>query len=152
MARWAHACLLMMMVIFSGSWTAVDALTFPQHYTQKRAITTALYLDILLSWITVRICAVDWSVFMENGEMGSRVSADDDGDFQRIVDRSGRAHISTALHGVCVRIMHWARRIEQEIDRVLQHISGAQQLKGKLASEAERLQKDHRWQDGIKVK
>uniref|UniRef100_A0A671LCP7 Voltage-dependent calcium channel subunit alpha-2/delta-2-like n=1 Tax=Sinocyclocheilus anshuiensis TaxID=1608454 RepID=A0A671LCP7_9TELE len=85
--------------------------------------------------------------------------------------------------------MHWARRIEQEIDRVLQHISGAQQLKGiysekrrqfslvrnnpreiiekvatdierllakkrkaleKLASEAERLQKDHRWQDGIK--
>uniref|UniRef100_A0A672N965 Calcium voltage-gated channel auxiliary subunit alpha2delta 2 n=1 Tax=Sinocyclocheilus grahami TaxID=75366 RepID=A0A672N965_SINGR len=27
-------------------------------------------------------------------------------------------------------IMHWARRIEQEIDRVLQHISGAQQLKG----------------------
>jgi len=26
--------------------------------------------------------------------------------------------------------MHWARRIEQEIDRVLQHISGAQQLKG----------------------
>ncbi|RXN32930.1 voltage-dependent calcium channel subunit alpha-2 delta-2-like protein [Labeo rohita] len=119
MARWAHACLLMMMVIFSGSWTAVDALTFPQHYT----------------------------------------------------------------------IMHWARRIEQEIDRVLQHISGAQQLKGfysekrrqfslvrnnprdivekvatdierllakkrkaleKLASEAERLQKDHRWQDGIK--
>ncbi|RXN37792.1 voltage-dependent calcium channel subunit alpha-2 delta-2-like protein [Labeo rohita] len=87
-------------------------------------------MDILLSWITVRICAVDWSVFMENGEMGSRVSADDDGDFQRIVDRSGRAHISTALHGVCVRIMHWARRIEQEIDRVLQHISGAQQLKG----------------------
>ncbi|KTF84049.1 hypothetical protein cypCar_00035303, partial [Cyprinus carpio] len=88
-----------------------------------------------------------------------------------------------------LRIMHWARRIEQEIDRVLQHISGAQQLKGiysekrrqfslvrnnpreivekvatdierllakkrkaleKLASEAERLQKDHRWQDGIK--
>lgn len=119
MARWAHACLLLMMGIFSGSWTAVDALTFPQHYT----------------------------------------------------------------------IMHWARRIEQEIDRVLQHISGAQQLKGiysekrrqfslvrnnpreivekvatdierllakkrkaleKLASEAERLQKDHRWQDGIK--
>ncbi|CAB1354154.1 unnamed protein product, partial [Coregonus sp. 'balchen'] len=27
-------------------------------------------------------------------------------------------------------IMHWARRIEQEIDRVFQHISGAQQLKG----------------------
>ncbi|XP_077081625.1 voltage-dependent calcium channel subunit alpha-2/delta-2b isoform X1 [Siphateles boraxobius] len=119
MARWAHACLLLIMVIFSGSWTAVDALTFPQHFT----------------------------------------------------------------------IMHWARRIEQEIDRVLQHISGAQQLKGiyiekrrqfslvrnnprdivekvatdierllakkrkaleKLASEAERLQKDHHWQDGIK--
>ncbi|XP_051551133.1 voltage-dependent calcium channel subunit alpha-2/delta-2-like [Myxocyprinus asiaticus] len=125
MARCVHARLMMMMmmmmmmVIFSGSWTAVDALTFPQHYT----------------------------------------------------------------------IMHWARRIEQEIDRVLQHISGAQQLKGiynekrrqfsvvrnnprdivekvatdierllakkrkaleKLASEAERLQKDHRWQDGIK--
>lgn len=46
---------------------------------------------------------LDWSVFMENGEMGSRVSAADDGDFQRIVDRSGRAHISTALH---VRIAH----------------------------------------------
>uniref|UniRef100_A0AAR2KJ20 VWFA domain-containing protein n=1 Tax=Pygocentrus nattereri TaxID=42514 RepID=A0AAR2KJ20_PYGNA len=85
--------------------------------------------------------------------------------------------------------MHWARRIEQEIDRVLQHISGAQQLKGiytekrrqyslvrnnpreivekvasdierllakkkraleKLASEAERVQKAHRWQDSIK--
>ncbi|MEQ2160920.1 hypothetical protein GOODEAATRI_004424 [Goodea atripinnis] len=27
-------------------------------------------------------------------------------------------------------IMHWARRIEQEIDRVFQHITGAQQLKG----------------------
>ncbi|KAL1251672.1 hypothetical protein QQF64_019468 [Cirrhinus molitorella] len=65
----------------------------------KRATTTALHLDILLSWITVRISVLlDWSVFMENGEMGSRVSADDDGDFQRIVDRSGRAHISTALH------------------------------------------------------
>ncbi|KAL2091274.1 hypothetical protein ACEWY4_013537 [Coilia grayii] len=86
-------------------------------------------------------------------------------------------------------IMHWARRIEQEIDRVLQHISGAQQLKGiysekrrqytlvknnpremvervasdiekllakkrkalsRLASEAERLQKEHVWQDSIK--
>uniref|UniRef100_A0A8B9HIJ3 VWFA domain-containing protein n=1 Tax=Astyanax mexicanus TaxID=7994 RepID=A0A8B9HIJ3_ASTMX len=85
--------------------------------------------------------------------------------------------------------MHWARRIEQEIDRVLQHISGAQQLKAiysekrrqyslvrnnpreivekvasdiekllakkkraleKLASEAERVQKAHRWQDSIK--
>uniref|UniRef100_A0AAY4A3H8 VWFA domain-containing protein n=1 Tax=Denticeps clupeoides TaxID=299321 RepID=A0AAY4A3H8_9TELE len=38
------------------------------------------------------------------------------------------------LKGSCsvcpCRIMHWARRIEQEIDRVLQHISGAQQLKG----------------------
>uniref|UniRef100_W5L2N2 Calcium channel, voltage-dependent, alpha 2/delta subunit 2b n=1 Tax=Astyanax mexicanus TaxID=7994 RepID=W5L2N2_ASTMX len=84
---------------------------------------------------------------------------------------------------------HWARRIEQEIDRVLQHISGAQQLKAiysekrrqyslvrnnpreivekvasdiekllakkkraleKLASEAERVQKAHRWQDSIK--
>lgn len=32
------------------------------------------------------------------------------------------------------RIMHWARRIEQEIDRVFQHISGAQQLKGVSAS------------------
>ncbi|KAK1800051.1 hypothetical protein P4O66_006559, partial [Electrophorus voltai] len=87
------------------------------------------------------------------------------------------------------RIMHWARRIEQEIDRVLQHISGAQQLKGiysekrrqysvvrnnprdivekvasdiekllakkkkaleKLANEAEKMQKEHRWQDSIK--
>uniref|UniRef100_A0AAX7V4N0 VWFA domain-containing protein n=1 Tax=Astatotilapia calliptera TaxID=8154 RepID=A0AAX7V4N0_ASTCA len=28
------------------------------------------------------------------------------------------------------RMMHWARRIEQEIDRVFQHITGAQQLKG----------------------
>lgn len=66
---------------------------------QKRAFATASYLDILHSWITVRIFApLDWSVFMENGEMGSRVSAADDGDFQRIVDRSGRAHISTALH------------------------------------------------------
>ncbi|KAK3536794.1 hypothetical protein QTP86_025107 [Hemibagrus guttatus] len=27
-------------------------------------------------------------------------------------------------------IMHWARQIEQEIDRVLQQISGVQQLKG----------------------
>ena len=26
--------------------------------------------------------------------------------------------------------MHWGRRIEQEIDRVFQHITGAQQLKG----------------------
>ncbi|XP_054640519.1 voltage-dependent calcium channel subunit alpha-2/delta-2b isoform X2 [Dunckerocampus dactyliophorus] len=86
-------------------------------------------------------------------------------------------------------IMHWARRIEQEIDRVFQHISGAQQLKGiyneerrrfslvknqprkivekvasdiekllakkrkaleRLAREAERLQREHPWQDGIK--
>ncbi|TKS71373.1 Voltage-dependent calcium channel subunit alpha-2/delta-2 [Collichthys lucidus] len=85
--------------------------------------------------------------------------------------------------------MHWARRIEQEIDRVFQHITGAQQLKGiyneerrqfslvrnqprkivekvasdiekllakkrkaldRLASEAERLQREHPWQDGIK--
>lgn len=36
---------------------------------------------------------------------------------------------------VCLRrIMHWARRIEQEIDRVFQHITGAQQLKGVSAS------------------
>uniref|UniRef100_A0A8C7XP37 Calcium channel, voltage-dependent, alpha 2/delta subunit 2b n=1 Tax=Oryzias sinensis TaxID=183150 RepID=A0A8C7XP37_9TELE len=87
--------------------------------------------------------------------------------------------------------MHWARRIEQEIDRVFQHITGVQQLKGiyneerrrfsvlknhprrivekvaldierllakkrkaleRLASEAERLQQEHLWQDGIKVK
>ncbi|KAM4582748.1 voltage-dependent calcium channel subunit alpha-2/delta-2-like isoform 1-T1 [Fundulus diaphanus] len=86
-------------------------------------------------------------------------------------------------------IMHWARRIEQEIDRVFQHITGAQQLKGiyneerrqfslvknqprrivekvaldiekllakkrkaldRLASEAERLQREHLWQDGLK--
>ncbi|XP_067361324.1 voltage-dependent calcium channel subunit alpha-2/delta-2-like isoform X6 [Channa argus] len=86
-------------------------------------------------------------------------------------------------------IMHWARRIEQEIDRVFQQITGAQQLKGiyneerrrfslmknqprkivekvasdiekllakkrkaldRLASEAERLQREHLWQDGIK--
>ncbi|XP_046882204.1 voltage-dependent calcium channel subunit alpha-2/delta-2b [Hypomesus transpacificus] len=83
-------------------------------------------------------------------------------------------------------IMHWARRIEQEIDRVFQHISGAQQLKSiynekirqfslvknspreivekvasdieklltkkrealdKLSREAERLQREHPWQD-----
>ncbi len=43
------------------------------------------------------ICAAGLSVLVENGEMGSRVSAAD-GDFQRIVDRSGRAHIPTALH------------------------------------------------------
>ncbi|XP_045078929.1 voltage-dependent calcium channel subunit alpha-2/delta-2-like isoform X1 [Coregonus clupeaformis] len=86
-------------------------------------------------------------------------------------------------------IMHWARRIEQEIDRVFQHISGAQQLKGiynekrrqfslvknspyemvekvasdienllakkrkaldRLASEAERVQRDHPWHDSVK--
>ncbi|KAG7319330.1 hypothetical protein KOW79_017804 [Hemibagrus wyckioides] len=86
-------------------------------------------------------------------------------------------------------IMHWARQIEQEIDRVLQQISGVQQLKGlysekrrqytlvrnnpreivekvasdiekllskkkkaleRLATEAERVQTAHRWQDGIK--
>ncbi|XP_056456079.1 voltage-dependent calcium channel subunit alpha-2/delta-2-like [Gadus chalcogrammus] len=86
-------------------------------------------------------------------------------------------------------IMHWGRRIEQEIDKVFQHITGAQQLKGiynekrrqfslvknqpreivekvasdiekllakkrkaldRLASEAERLQREHLWQDGIK--
>uniref|UniRef100_A0A8D3BLX6 VWFA domain-containing protein n=1 Tax=Scophthalmus maximus TaxID=52904 RepID=A0A8D3BLX6_SCOMX len=86
--------------------------------------------------------------------------------------------------------MHWARRIEQEIDRVFQQITGAQQLKGiyneerrrfslvknqprkivekvasdiekllakkrkaldRLAREAERLQREHLWQDGIKV-
>jgi len=65
----------------------------------KRASTTASYLYILLVWITVRTFAPrDWSVFMENGEMGSRVSAADYGDFQRIVDRSGRAHIPTAFH------------------------------------------------------
>ncbi|XP_030634228.1 voltage-dependent calcium channel subunit alpha-2/delta-2b [Chanos chanos] len=85
-------------------------------------------------------------------------------------------------------MMHWARSIEQEIDRVLQHVSGAQQLKAiynekrrqyslvknnpremvekvasdiekllakkrtaleKLASAAERLQKEHPWQDDI---
>lgn len=28
------------------------------------------------------------------------------------------------------RIKHWATRIEQEIDRVFQQITGAQQLKG----------------------
>ncbi|KAA8593427.1 hypothetical protein FQN60_009543, partial [Etheostoma spectabile] len=87
------------------------------------------------------------------------------------------------------RITHWAKRIEQEIDRVFQHITGAQQLKGiyneerrrfslvknqprkivekaasdiekllakkrkaldRLASEAERLQREHQWRDGIK--
>ncbi|KAJ8360961.1 hypothetical protein SKAU_G00174860 [Synaphobranchus kaupii] len=86
-------------------------------------------------------------------------------------------------------MMHWARRIEQEMDRVLQHATGSQQLKGmysekrrqfsvmrnvprelvqrvaknidkllakkrqaleRLAREAERLQREHSWQDGIK--
>ncbi|XP_061074926.1 voltage-dependent calcium channel subunit alpha-2/delta-2-like [Conger conger] len=86
-------------------------------------------------------------------------------------------------------MMHWARRIEQEMDRVLQHATGAQQLKGmysekrrqfsvlrnvprelvqrvaknidrllakkrqaleRLAREAEKLQREHSWQDGIK--
>uniref|UniRef100_A0A3B3U9A9 Calcium voltage-gated channel auxiliary subunit alpha2delta 2 n=1 Tax=Poecilia latipinna TaxID=48699 RepID=A0A3B3U9A9_9TELE len=84
---------------------------------------------------------------------------------------------------------HWARRIQQEIDRAFQHITGVQQLKGiyneerrhfklakneprrivekvaldiekllakkrkaldRLASEAERLQREHQWQDGLK--
>ncbi len=44
------------------------------------------------------ICAAGLSVLIENGEMCSRVSAAADGDLQRIVDRSGRAHIPTALH------------------------------------------------------
>lgn len=86
-------------------------------------------------------------------------------------------------------VMHWARRIEQEVERVFQHITGAQQLKGiyneerrrfslvknqprkivenvaldierllakkrkaldRLASEAERLQREHLWKDSIK--
>ncbi|RXN22716.1 voltage-dependent calcium channel subunit alpha-2 delta-2-like protein [Labeo rohita] len=114
-------------------------------------------MDILLSWITVRICAVDWSVFMENGEMGSRVSADDDGDFQRIVDRSGRAHISTALHFYSEKRRQFSlvrnnprdivEKVATDIERLLAKKRKALE---KLASEAERLQKDHRWQDGIK--
>ena len=47
------------------------------------------------------------------------------------------AHVPSLVYVVTVcdvtslrRVMHWARRIEQEIDRVFQHITGAQQLKG----------------------
>ncbi|XP_036388834.1 voltage-dependent calcium channel subunit alpha-2/delta-2a isoform X2 [Megalops cyprinoides] len=86
-------------------------------------------------------------------------------------------------------MMHWAGRIEKEIDKVLQLVSGAQQMRGiynekkgqfevkrnsprelvenvaaqiqqlltrkrkaleRLAREAERLQKEHPWQDNIK--
>ncbi|CAG5980684.1 unnamed protein product [Menidia menidia] len=118
---------IQIILIFSASWPGAQGLTFPQQYTQP-------------------------AIFVH-------------------------------------RIMHWARRIEQEIDRVFQHISGAQQLKGiyneerrrfslvknqprrivekvaldiekllakkrkaldRLASEAERLQREHLWQDGIK--
>ncbi|XP_023676819.1 voltage-dependent calcium channel subunit alpha-2/delta-2 isoform X1 [Paramormyrops kingsleyae] len=88
-------------------------------------------------------------------------------------------------------MMHWAGRIEKEIDKVLLHVSGAQQMKEiynekrtqfeikkispkelvekvasdiqkllarkrkaleRLAREAEQLQKEHSWQDGIREK
>lgn len=47
------------------------------------------------------------------------------------VHSSPFVYVVTACDVMCIhRIMHWARRIEQEIDRVFQHITGAQQLKG----------------------
>ncbi|XP_018593210.1 voltage-dependent calcium channel subunit alpha-2/delta-2 isoform X2 [Scleropages formosus] len=88
-------------------------------------------------------------------------------------------------------MIHWAGRIEKEIDKVLQHVSGVQQMRGiynekksqfeikrnspkelvekvaseiqklltrkrkaleRLAREAELLQMEHIWQDGIKEK
>ncbi|XP_035238903.1 voltage-dependent calcium channel subunit alpha-2/delta-2a isoform X3 [Anguilla rostrata] len=87
-------------------------------------------------------------------------------------------------------MIHWAGRIEKEIENVLKHVSGAQQMRGiynekkgqfevvknspmelvakvagdiqgllmskrkaleRLAREAEQLQKEHVWQDGIKA-
>uniref|UniRef100_A0A3Q3DQE9 Calcium channel, voltage-dependent, alpha 2/delta subunit 2a n=1 Tax=Hippocampus comes TaxID=109280 RepID=A0A3Q3DQE9_HIPCM len=85
-------------------------------------------------------------------------------------------------------MIHWAARIEKELEKVLQHVTGTQQLRSiynekrsqfeikrnnpkdlvervardiarllnskrkaleKLANEAEQLQKDHEWQDGV---
>lgn len=61
-------------------------------------------------------------------------------DTRDLLTEVSRSAQSAALCAVCLccdsvvmsirRIMHWARRIEQEIDRVFQHITGAQQLKG----------------------
>uniref|UniRef100_A0A674ENE4 Calcium channel, voltage-dependent, alpha 2/delta subunit 2a n=1 Tax=Salmo trutta TaxID=8032 RepID=A0A674ENE4_SALTR len=48
--------------------------------------------------------------------------------------------------------MHWAGRIEKELEKTLQLVTGAQQMKGRLAREAEQLQTMYPWQDGIKVK
>ncbi|CAL8402504.1 unnamed protein product, partial [Arctogadus glacialis] len=86
-------------------------------------------------------------------------------------------------------MMHWAGRIEKELEKVLQHVTGIQQMRSiynekksqfeikrnnpkdlvervardiskllnskrkaleKLAREAELLQKEHEWQDGVK--
>uniref|UniRef100_A0A8C7Y0E3 Calcium channel, voltage-dependent, alpha 2/delta subunit 2a n=1 Tax=Oryzias sinensis TaxID=183150 RepID=A0A8C7Y0E3_9TELE len=44
---------------------------------------------------------------------------------------------------------HWAQRIEKELEKVLQHVTGTEQMKSKLAREAEQLQKEHVWQDGM---
>uniref|UniRef100_A0A3Q1GTX4 Calcium channel, voltage-dependent, alpha 2/delta subunit 2a n=1 Tax=Acanthochromis polyacanthus TaxID=80966 RepID=A0A3Q1GTX4_9TELE len=46
-------------------------------------------------------------------------------------------------------MIHWAGRIEKELEKVLQHVTGTQQMRSKLAREAELLQKDHIWQDGV---
>lgn len=62
-----------------------------------------------------------------NGNVFSWIDADD-----RLSKTTWPPHVfvlwqpAMSIH----RIMHWARRIEQEIDRVFQHITGAQQLKG----------------------
>lgn len=80
--------------------TDISIFLFIYTFQTKIAFTTATYLEILLSRITVRICAAGLRVFSwKNGEMGSRVSAAAaDGDSRRILDRSERAHISSALH------------------------------------------------------
>lgn len=68
------------------------------------------------------------------------VPSSDTRDLLSALTEVSRSAQSAALCAVCLccdsvvmsirRIMHWARRIEQEIDRVFQHITGAQQLKG----------------------
>lgn len=75
----------------------------------------------------------------DNGAESRCSSSDTRGLLSRLTEVSRRGQ-SAALCAVCLccdsavmsvrRIMHWARRIEQEIDRVFQHITGAQQLKG----------------------
>uniref|UniRef100_A0A3B5MDT8 Calcium channel, voltage-dependent, alpha 2/delta subunit 2a n=1 Tax=Xiphophorus couchianus TaxID=32473 RepID=A0A3B5MDT8_9TELE len=60
-------------------------------------------------------------------------------------------------------MIHWAGRIEKELEKVLQHVTGAQQMRSisdvyffcvffqKLVREAEQLQKEHVWKDGVTV-